>query len=84
MPTFDYFCPANGRSVEVLHGMSTTLETWGDVCDAEGIDPGATAADTPVEKLLGTGMVLTNSRADLKDCVGPPPQGGCCGGGCSA
>ncbi len=82
MPTYDYFCSENGRSVEVMHGMSTTLQTWGAVCDAAGLEPGATATHTPVEKLLGTGMVLTNSRANPTNCAGPTPQGGCCGGGC--
>ena len=82
MPTYAYFCPANGRTVDVLHGMSTTLDTWADVCDAEGLDPGDTAPDAPVEKLLGAGLVLTNARADQNDCLGPTPMGGCCGGGC--
>lgn len=31
MPTYEYFCPENGRSVEALHGMNTTLTTWGAV-----------------------------------------------------
>ena len=85
MPTYTYHCPANGRSVDVLHGMSTTLRTWGEVCEADGQDPGTTAASSAVEKLLGAGMVLTNARAGLNDCQsdGPAgPTGGCCGGGC--
>ena len=82
MPTYEYFCPENGRSVEVLHGMSTTLSTWGEVCAAQDLEPGDTPTHTRVEKLLGTGMVLTHARADLNDCASPTPQGGCCGGGC--
>ena len=85
MPTYEYFCPDNGQSLEVLHGMTTTLKTWGEVCDKIDQDPGDTPSDTPVEKLLGSGMVLSNSRADLATpdaCSGPMPGGGCCGGMC--
>ena len=53
-PTYEYFCPENGRSVEVLHGMSTTLSTWGEVCAAQDLEPGDTPTHTRVEKLLGT------------------------------
>ena len=81
MPTYEYFCPANGRSVEVLHPMSKTLATWGDVCAAQDLDPADTAPETPVEKKWGAGVVLTNSRAELNDGPAGPP-GGCCGGGC--
>ncbi|MEE9405365.1 MAG: hypothetical protein V3V20_10760 [Algisphaera sp.] len=83
MPTYEYFCPENGQSVEVLHPMSTTLNTWGEICSTQDLDLGNTPANTPVEKLLGTGMVLTNARAARNDnCGGPSPSGGCCGGGC--
>jgi len=82
MPTYTCFCPTNGRSVDVLHAMRTTHRTWGEVCDAEGEDPGPTPPDTGVEKLLGTGMVLTYKRSEFKNCDVSPIAGGCCGGGC--
>lgn len=82
MPTYEYFCPENGRSVEVLHGMNTTLTTWGAVCASQAIDPGTTPASAPVQKRLGTGMVLTHSRAQFNDCTNPTPPSGCCGGSC--
>ena len=88
MPTYDYFCPENRRTVAVMHGMSAEVRTWGEACERAGADPGSTSADAPVEKLLGAGMVLSNSRAELA----PPPGAcaasggfggmGCCGGGC--
>ena len=82
MPTYQYYCTDNHQTVDVLHGMSRRVETWGEVCELADRDLGATPADAPVEKLLGTGMVLTNSRADLSTCSGPTPAGGCCGGMC--
>ena len=79
MPTYEYYCPANHRTVEVMHGMSALLRTWGEVCAAAGEQPGPTHADEPVEKLLSAGMVITRSGPDPMDCGRP---GGCCGGGC--
>lgn len=80
MPTYEYYCPTNHRTVEVLHGMSTELATWGEACERAGADPGKTPADSPVEKLLGAGMVIAKSRpAEDFDCGRPT---GCCGGGC--
>ena len=84
MPTYEYYCPENGRTVEAMHGMTTTLETWGEVCERAEVEPGPTPADTPVEKLLGAGMVV--ARREVPDpgaCTGPTPGGGCCGGMCS-
>jgi predicted nucleic acid-binding Zn ribbon protein len=85
MPTYEYYCPENARTVEVMHGMNATLLTWGEVCKQADVEAGETPPDTPVEKLLGAGMVLTNSRAELASpqvCSGPNPMGGCCGGMC--
>ena len=85
MPTYEYYCTDNHETVEVMHPMSRTVATWGELCDAADRDPGPTPRDTPVEKLLGAGMVLKSSRADLAapaNCSGPMPSGGCCGGMC--
>ena len=79
MPTYEYYCPANQKTLEVMHGMSREVTTWGELCELAEAEPGKTAANEPVEKLLGTGMVLTNSRAHLAEDCGNP--GGCCGGG---
>ena len=77
MPTYEYYCPANHKTLEVMHGMSTTVTTWGELCEMADEKPGKTPADTPVEKLMGTGMVISNSREGLDG----PAMGGCCGGG---
>lgn len=64
-----------------MHGMSHTVETWGELCDLADHAPGSTPPDTSVEKLLGTGMVLAK-KPTADDCTGPPAGGGCCGGVC--
>ncbi|MEO0475230.1 MAG: zinc ribbon domain-containing protein [Planctomycetota bacterium] len=82
MPTYEYYCAANQKTLEVMHSMSREVTTWGELCELAEAKPGKTAANEPVEKLVGAGMVLTNSRAHLavEDCGNP---GGCCGGGCA-
>ena len=32
MPTFDFHCPANGQTVEVMLKLHETLSTWGELC----------------------------------------------------
>ncbi len=81
MPTYQYYCTDNQQTLEVMHGMSRNLETWGELCELAEASPGRTPAHTPVEKLLGAGMVLAK-RPDPVGCAGSPPAGGCCGGGC--
>ena len=61
MPTYEYYCPDNDQTVEVMHGMSTTLDTWSEVCDKAEIELGTTPPETPVKKLLGTGMLATKT-----------------------
>lgn len=81
MPTYQYHCAENRRTLEVMHGMTTAVATWGELCAIAETEPGDTPADTPVEKLLGTGMVLAKKPA-AEDYSGPPMGGGCCGGTC--
>lgn len=81
MPSYEYFCAENHQTLEVMHGMSRTVETWGELCELAEADPGQTPAATPVEKLLGTGMVLAK-KPGPDACAGPPMGGGCCGGMC--
>lgn len=81
MPTYQYYCTDNHQTLDVLHGMSRRVANWGELCELAEADPGSTPADTPVEKLLGTGMVLAK-RTTAADCSGPPIGGGCCGGMC--
>lgn len=75
MPTYDYLCRANQRIVEVRHKLGETVKTWGQLCQLAGIDPGQTPEDSPVEKLITGGNVI--SSANLKN---PEPcETGTCG-----
>lgn len=77
MPRYDYFCPANDRTVEVAHPISAALRTWGEVCKAAGLKPGKTPATAKVQRMIGLAMLLGTKRGS----GGGPGHGsgGCCG-----
>lgn len=80
MPTYDYRCETNGRTVEVMHRMSEQLKTWGELCEKAGIEAGDTPADSPVMRMATGGNVITSSGSGAE----PAPMcntGGCCPGG---
>lgn len=82
MPRYDYFCPANGRTVEVRHGMSESVETWGQLCRLAGLDPDGSAPESPVYRRLSAPLPITSrsgaapeaSRERAKPCG---PSCGC-------
>ena len=79
MPSYDYYCEANGRTVEVSHPMSENMDTWGDLCARAGLDTGDTPASTPVKRLI-TGGAVIGSRSSAS--AEPPcASGSCCSGG---
>ncbi len=78
MPSYDYHCPANGQVVEVKHKMSERLTTWGELCEYTGADLGDISADSPVEKLISGGNIVSRSNMGS----GTPP--GCPSGGCGS
>ena len=83
MPTYDYHCAANGRTVEVKHRMSEEVRTWGELCTLAGLSPDTTPADAPVAKRLTAAMIA--GAGNMGDDAGPPVMGGMggCGmGGC--
>ncbi len=77
MPLYEYVCEANGRKVEVRHGMKESIETWGQLCEAAGLEPGKTPKTAKVERAISGGMILTKPSGDS----GPAPSGGGCPGG---
>ena len=81
MPTYEYFCEANGRTVEVSHRMSERLATWGELCQRSGESSGNTPSRTPVRRLISASAVLTGKAgsAQAAQCEAGPA---CCGGGC--
>jgi hypothetical protein len=55
MPTYDYYCEKNARTVQVIHRMSQDVLTWGELCAMANIEVGDTPPTTPVSKIhLGT------------------------------
>ncbi|MEH6813628.1 MAG: zinc ribbon domain-containing protein [Motiliproteus sp.] len=82
MPTYDYRCNTTGECYEVQHSMSEKLMTWGELCEAAGIEPGAVSLDSPVERLATGGQVVKSGalrNPDLPPCA---TGGGCQSGSC--
>jgi hypothetical protein len=85
MPSYDYYCEANERVLEVRHAMSEQLQTWGELCRQLSIPLDGTPAETPVRRLANGGQVVRSGT--LGSGTAPPCETGgpCCGGGaCSA
>ena len=61
MPYYEYRCGANGRTLEVRHGMSEKLRTWGELASRAGTDAGDTPQDAPIERLMSAPVPLTSS-----------------------
>ena len=82
MPTYDYFCEANGQVIEVSHRMSERMETWQELCDRAGIEPGDTAGEARVQRLISGGNVVHSSSlgsGSPRPCDrGVPCRGGSC------
>lgn len=79
MPSYDYYCEQNGRTVEVSHPMSENVSTWGELCQRAGVEAGETPADAPVKRLITGGAVIgsRSSSAAEPACA----SGSCCAGG---
>jgi hypothetical protein len=80
MPRYDYRCDANGRTLELSHGMNQRVSTWGELCELLGIEPGSTRASEPVRKLIRSGGVVRSENlgsGETPACASGP----CCGGG---
>jgi len=68
MPRYDYLCPANGRIVEVRHGIDERLSSWGELCARAGVEPGATPAEASVERVIhAPALSFPRGNAALKD-----------------
>ena len=81
MPTYDYRCVVNNRVIEVKHGMSETIETWGTLCERAGIETGDTPADAPVTRLINGGHFVSASGSSGLSGDMPACTTGTCGGG---
>ena len=52
MPSYDYFCEANGQTVEVAHPVGVALHIWGEVCYVAQIPLGDTDPEAPVRRVI--------------------------------
>ena len=67
MPVYEYYCSANGKSVETLHSMKESISTWGELCDKAKIEIGDTPPDAKVERLVfPTGISTPAGDSHLK------------------
>jgi hypothetical protein len=58
MPTYEYHCPVNDKIVSVWHNMSSRITTWGELCEAAGLELEGISAATPVERLISGGQII--------------------------
>ena len=77
MAVYDYYCEANDRTVEVRHGMSESVKTWGELCELAGLENGDTSADALVRRLMSAPVPITGGSTSLGS--GPAPCGPSCG-----
>jgi len=54
LPRYDYMCDENGRTVEVVHSIATTISNWGELCELASIEPGDTPMTAPIRKVITT------------------------------
>jgi hypothetical protein len=76
MALYDYYCAANDRTVEVRHGMSESVKTWGELCELAGIETGDTLAEAPLRRLMSAPVPMTGTS---KDSGSGPACGTSCG-----
>jgi hypothetical protein len=69
MPSYDYFCDANGQTVEVGHAVDVELRFWGELCYAAQHPLGDTDPLAPVRRVLtrAPAAVITTSNAELRN-----------------
>ncbi|MSR15461.1 MAG: hypothetical protein EXR86_13060 [Gammaproteobacteria bacterium] len=62
MPSFDFLCPANGQITEVMLKMHEVISTWGELCARKNLPLGDTPADSPIEKVFNSAVVMDKKR----------------------
>ena len=64
MPRYDYICDANDQIIEVTHGISSKIATWGELCKLAGIEPGDTHADSSVRRIINTAPMANTPKGN--------------------
>ncbi|WP_417389650.1 zinc ribbon domain-containing protein [Gimesia sp.] len=76
MITYEYFCEANGKTVEVSHRMSESFQTWGEVCQKANLPLNGTCESSPVERLISGGLLFKGESSNKKSQL-PMADPGC-------
>jgi predicted nucleic acid-binding Zn ribbon protein len=79
MAIYEYHCKANGRTVEVRHGMDEKLTTWGELAERAGMHMEGTPADAPIQRLMSAGVAMTGGSTSRPAPSAGPPCGSACG-----
>lgn len=67
MPIYVYRCKENNKTVEVLHSINSTVETWEELCALAGIEAGSTSPNAAVQKLITpVGVAIPTSDSEYK------------------
>jgi hypothetical protein len=75
---YEYHCETNGRTLEVRHGMSEKVSSWGELRARAGLEDDGTPDDAPVRRLMSAPVPLTGGSAS--DGPNGVPS---CGPGCA-
>jgi hypothetical protein len=69
MPRYDYYCEANGQTIEAFHSITVKLTCWQELCAAAHIDQGDTPPDSTVRRIITSPpmMNVPTSNSDLKE-----------------
>lgn len=69
MPVYDYYCEANGVTVELSHPLDRELRIWGEVCYVARIPLGDTDALAPVRRVFtrAPGTVAHTGNSQLRE-----------------
>jgi hypothetical protein len=69
MPRYDYYCEANGKTIEVFHSIKQVLTTWCEVCEIANIELGDTPPDAEVRIKITTPPMTSTpvGDSDLKN-----------------
>ena len=69
MPTYDYYCEANGRTVEVAHPLGQKPRCWGELCYYARLPLGDTdpAAAVRVAIRRPPGMAVAKFNSELRN-----------------
>lgn len=66
MITYEYYCEANGQTIEVSHRMQESLNNWGELCEKAEIPLAETPASAPIERLISGGLLFVGENSNTK------------------